>query len=133
MRDRIAQFVKESVDWLIAEQQGCCRYQLDEHLAVFVGWSGGYGKEERNDIIQAKDDPDWGINAGVKVWTSDYMQTDFDWLNFPYEKDGDVWDMSLGIAPNDNYDSIANSLLEWYEEVKDLNMTDDGLIIREEN
>jgi hypothetical protein len=133
MRDRIAQFVKESVDWLIAEQQGCCRYQLDEHLAVFVGWSGGYGKEERNDIIQAKDDPDWGINAGIKVWTSDYMQTDFDWLNFPYEKDGDVWDMSLGIAPNDNYDSIANSLLEWYEEVKDLNMTDDGLIIREEN
>ena len=133
MIKEIAQFVKESVEWLIESQEGCCRYQLDEHLAIFVGWSGGYGDEPRNDVLQAKDSNDWGINAGVKVWTSDYMQTDFDWLNFPYEENGDVWDMSLSIGPNENYDIVAKSLLAWYDEVKDFDMTDDGLIIKEEN
>jgi murein DD-endopeptidase MepM/ murein hydrolase activator NlpD len=43
MHNQIAQFVKESVEWLVENQEGCCRYQLDDHLAIFVGWSGGYG------------------------------------------------------------------------------------------
>jgi len=129
---KIAQFIKESVEWLVENQEGCCRYQLDDHLAIFVGWSGGYGKEPRKDVIQAKDDPDWGINVGIKVWTSDYMQTDFDWLNFPYEEDGDVWDMSLSIAPNDDYERIAKSLLKWYNEVKEFDMTDGGMILPRE-
>lgn len=129
-KQEIAKFVEESVQWLIAEQQGCCRYQLDEHLAIFVGWSGGYGEEKRDDIIQAKDDPDWGINVGIKVWTSDYMQTDFDWLNFPYEEDGDVRDMSLGIRPNANYQRIAKTLIEWYDEVSSFTLADDGKILR---
>lgn len=131
-KNKIAQFVKESVEWLQEMQQGCCRYKLDDHLAIFVGWSAGYGKEKRDDIIQAKDDPDYGINVGIKVWTSDYMQTDFDWLNFPYEKDGDVLDMSLGVEPNDNYESIAETMMKWYDDVKEYDMTDDGLILERE-
>ncbi|MBQ1998656.1 MAG: hypothetical protein II220_04125 [Spirochaetales bacterium] len=70
MLDKISKFVKESVEWLQKEQQGCCTYELDDHLAVCVGWSGGYGEEKRNDIIQAKDDPDYGINVGIKVWSN---------------------------------------------------------------
>lgn len=129
-KQEVTTFIKESVEWLVNEQQGCCRYQLDEHLAIFVGWSSGYGKEKRDDVIQAKDDPDWGINVGIKVWTSDYMQTDFDWINFPYEKDGDVWDMSLSVAPNANYECLAKSLLEWYNEVCAFTFADDGEILR---
>lgn len=131
MKNDIAQFIKESVEWLIANQEGCCRYQLDEHLAIFVGWSGGYGDEPRKDVIQAKDDLDWGINVGLKVWTSDYLQTDFDWLNFPYEENGDVWDMGLSVSPNANYEQLAKSMLEWYDEVKDFELDDDGKIIKE--
>ena len=129
MKKEIAKFVKESVEWLVAEQQGCCTYRLDDHLAVCVGWSAGYGNEKRNNIIQAKDDFDWGINVGIKVWTSDHMQTDFDWLNFPYEEDGEVWDMGLGISPNENYKAIAKSLLEWYDEVKDFKLNNSGMIL----
>jgi hypothetical protein len=128
---KIAQFIKESVEWLVENQEGCCRYQLDEHLAIFVGWSAGYGDEERDDIIQAKDDPDWGINAGVKVWTSDYMQTDYDWLNFPYEKDGDVWDMGWDIKPNEDYERVAKYMLKMYDEAKHLVLNDDGMILEE--
>ena len=127
----IAQFIKESVEWLVKEQMGCCRLKLDDRLAIFVGWSAGYGKEKRNDVIQAKDDPDYGINVGLKVWTSDDMWTDFDWLNFPYEEDGDVWDMSLSVEPNDNYERLAKSMLEWYDEVKDFELDNSGKIIKE--
>lgn len=131
MLNKITRFIEESVEWLVLEQQGCCTYELDERLAVCVGWSSGYGKEKRDDIIQAKDDPDWGINVGIKVWTSDSMRTDYDWINFPYYEDGDVLDMGLSIAPNDNYDNIAKSLLKWYDDVKHFTITDNGEILRE--
>ena len=135
MKNKIAKFIKESVEWLQQEQQGCCRYKLDDHLAIFVGWSAGYGYDKRNDVIQAKDDPDWGINAGIKVWTSDYMQTDYDWLNFPYEKDGDVWDMDCAVSPqegNYDYERVTKRLLGMYNEVKELDMTDGGMILPRE-
>ena len=132
MKNKVAKFIKKSVEWLQKEQCGCCRYELDNHLAIYVGWSGGYGNEKRNDVIQAKDDLDWGINVGIKVHTSDYMQTDYDFLNFPYYENGDVLDMGLSVAPNDNYELIADDLLKWYDEVKNLEINDDGKIIEEE-
>lgn len=130
-RNAIAKFIEESVQWLIKEKQGCCRYQLDDHLAIFVGWSAGYGDEKRDDVIQDPDALDWGIDVGLKVWTSDYMQTDYDYLNFPYD-DEDVWDMGLSVSPNANYDHLAKSMLEWYNEAKELDMTDNGKILPRE-
>ena len=140
-RNAIAKFIEESVEWLIKEKQGCCRYQLDNRLAIFVGWSAGYGNEKRDDVIQAKDNPDYGINVGIKVWTSDDMWTDFDWLNFPYYDNGDVLDMGMAIAYKDDiadgllesvdYEPLADTLLRWYDEVKDLEMNDNGMIIKE--
>jgi hypothetical protein len=131
--NKIAKFIKESVEWLEKNQEGCCHYKLDDHLAILVGWSAGYGDEERDDVIQAKDSPDWGINAGIKVWTSDYMLTDYDWVNFPYYENGDVLDMSISIAPNDNYEYIASSLIAFYDEVRDLILNDDGQILEVTN
>ena len=131
MKNKIAEFVKESVEWLQKEQLGCCHYKLDDHLAVVVGWSAGYGDEVRDDVIQAKDNPDYGINAGIKVWTSDYMLTDYDWINFPYrEDDGEVWDMGFGIEPNDDYELVAKSLLDMYYDVNGFTIADDGKILR---
>ena len=130
MKNEIAKFLKESVEWLVANQQGCCRHKLDDHLAVFVGWSGGYEKEKQDDIIQANDDLTYAINAGIKVWTSDSMWTDYDWLNFPYRADdGEVWDMGFSINPNENYEFAAESLLGWYDDAKYLRLADDGKIL----
>ncbi len=129
-KQEIATFIKESVEWLQKEQMGCCRYKLDDHLAIFVGWSGGYDEEKDDTLIQANDDLTYAINVGIKVWTSDDMWTDYDYLNFPYEKDGDVWDMGMSIAPNDNYEDIVQSLLDWYTEVAGFKFTDNGEILR---
>jgi hypothetical protein len=133
MKNEITNFIKESVEWLVAEQQGCATYKIDDHLAICVGWSAGYGKEARNDVIQAKDNPDYGINVGVKVWTSDTsMLTDYEWIQFPYYNDGEVLDMEMSIIPNENYDHIADVLLKWYDEVENLVLADDGRILEDD-
>lgn len=131
MTSTIAQFIEKSVKWLQENQAGCCRYKLDDHLAVFVGWSAGYDEKKDDSIIQAEDDPYYAINAGVKVWTSDAMWTDYDWINFPYYKNGDVIDMGITIAPDEDYESLAVELLHWYDQVKDLTLTDNGLILED--
>ena len=130
-RNKIKEFIKESVEWLQKEQMGCCRYKLDDHLAIFVGWSAGYGEERRDDVIQAKDYPDYGINAGIKVWTSDDLWTDFDWINFPYYKDGDVLDMDCAISPQEDWERVTDYLLRMYYEVNHLKLANDGMILRD--
>lgn len=130
-KKQIKKFIKDSVEWLIENQMGCCRYKLDDHLAIFVGWSAGYGEEKRYDVIQAKDNPDYAINAGIKVWTSDDMWTDYDWLNFPYYKDGEVLDMDCNISPQEGWERVTKYLLKMYYEVCHLKIADDGLILRD--
>ena len=133
MKNKIAKFVKESVEWLQEIQEGCCHYMLDDHLAIFVGWSAGYGDEQRDDVIQAKDEPDFGINVGIKVWTSDALMTDYDWINFPYYENGDVLDCGISIAHNDDYEEIASHLINWYNMMKDLTLANDGQILEDKD
>ena len=126
---QLSQWLKDSVNCLIDHQEGCCTYKLDDHLAVCVGWSAGYGDELREGIIQAKDEPDYAINAALKVWTSDSMRTDFDYINAPYYENSDVVDTAVSISEDEDYDKLAEYFLEEYERLKDLEIRDDGLII----
>ena len=126
---QLSQWLKDSVNWLIDHQEGCCTYKLDDHLAVCVGWSAGYGDELREGIIQAKDEPDYAINAALKVWTSDSMRTDLDYINAPYYENSDVVDTAVSISEDEDYDKLAEYFLEEYERLKDLEIRDDGLII----
>ena len=128
----VAKFIKESVDWLIEQDMGCATLKLDDRLAVCVGWSAGFGSEKRDDVIQSKSEPDYAIMAGIKVWTSDDMRTDYDFINYSYYKDGDVNDISLSIGPADAKDdflSVAKALVRDYEQfLKDLEISEDGEI-----
>lgn len=126
---QLSQWLKDSVNWLIDHQEGCCTYKLDDHLAVCVGWSNGYGSEPREDIIQGIDDLDYAVNAAIKVWTSDDMRTDLDYINAPYYPNGDVADVSVSISEDEDFDKLAEYFLKEYEGLKDLEIRDDGLII----
>ena len=131
--DEVANFIKDSVESLKDGSSTNNRLKLDDRLAVFVGWSDGYDEDDET-VIHNEDEPSYAINAGIKVWTSDDMWTDFDFLNFAYHKDGDIEDISLSIGPDDakdGYKSVAKWLLDEYESIKDLNISEDGLIIEE--
>lgn len=127
----IAKWIENSVKQLIVSQQGCGTLKLDDHLAICTGWSAGYGEEKRDDVIQAKDEPDFAICVGLKVWTSDDLRTDFDYINFPYYEDGECVDYSVSISPNEDYEKLTEWLLDCYGNLEAFVTRDDGLI--EEN
>lgn len=126
---QLSQWLKDSVNCLIDYQEGCCTYKLDDHLAVCVGWSGGYPNEPDESLIQGIDDLTFAIDAAIKVWTSDSMRTDLDYINVPYYENGDVIDIGISISKNEDYDKLAEYFLKEYEGLKDLEIRDDGLII----
>lgn len=125
----LGQWIKETVEWLQKEQQGCGTYKLDDRLAVCVGWSAGYGDEAREDVIQAKDEPNYAINAALKVWTSDSMGTDLDYINAPYYDDGEVMDYGFTISPSEDYWMLAHDFLEAYHDVEDLVIEENGHVV----
>ena len=131
--DNIAKWLKESTDWLIDNQQGCCTLKLDDRLAICVGWSNGFGDEPRKDVIQAIDNLDYAVVAGIKVWTSDDMRTDFDFINFPYCKGGDVYDDTYTIAKDEDFDWLANALITDYEVLEGLEIDKDGEVKEVQN
>lgn len=128
---QLSQWLKDSVNCLIDHQEGCCTYKLDDHLAVCVGWSAGYGDVygPGDYCIQAKDDPNYAINAALKVWTSDSMRTDLDYINAPYYDDGEVMDFGFTISPGEDYWMLARDFLEAYHDVEDLVIEDNGHIV----
>ena len=131
--DNVAKWLKESTDWLIDNQQGCCTLKLDDRLAICVGWSNGFSDEPRKDVIQAIDNLDYAVVAGVKVWTSDDMRTDFDFINFPFCKGGDVYDDTYTIAKDEDFDWLANALITDYEVLEGLEIDKGGEIKEVQN
>ena len=131
--DNIAKWLKESTDWLIDNQQGCYTLKLDDRLAICVGWSNGFSDEPRKDVIQAIDNLDYAVVAGVKVWTSDDMRTDFDFINFPFCKGGDVYDDTYTIAKDEDFDWLANALITDYEVLEGLEIDKDGEVKEVQN
>lgn len=129
--EEIQKSIKEAVDWLIEEDMGCVTIKLDDRLAICVGWLPGYGEEIRDDCIQSKSEPTFAINAGIKVWTSDDMRTDYEFINMPYYENGDVIETDISIEEKDkedNYQHVAKWLLDQYESIKDLDIDENGLI-----
>lgn len=124
----LAKLLAEDIEWLKDEQMGCCTHKLDDRLAVCVGWSDGFDENDET-VIHAEDDPTWAIVAGVKVYTSDDMLTDFDFINFPYHENGDIEINDLSIDPEDDLEVIAKDLLDEYDSLKDLEIDETGLII----
>lgn len=124
----LSKWLKKSVNWLIDHQEGCCTFVLDDHLAVCVGWSGGYENEPDESLIQAIDDLTFAVNAAIKVWTSDSMRTDLDYINAPYYPNGEVADISVSISEDEDYDALAEYFLKEYEGFKSVVIADNGEI-----
>lgn len=129
----LSKWLKESVDWVIDHQEGCCTYVLDDRLAICVGWSGGYKNEPDESIIQAIDDLTFAVNAALKVWTSDSMRTDLDFINAPYYPNGEVVDISVSISEDEDYDKLAEYFLKEYEGFKSVVISDNGEITKNPN
>lgn len=123
----IAKFIRDSIETLQSSDMTCCKYDLDNNLAIYVGWSSGYDEDD-DTVIHASDNPSYAINVGIKV-RNDFDWSDFDMLNFPYYENGEVLAAALSIPNNPDYDGINDAawLIETYEEM--YQEVEDGVLI----
>lgn len=123
----LAERISSAVKDLISMDEGCVTIELDSRLAVCVGWLNGYDPEDES-CIHSKNSPTWCINAGLKVWTSDSMRTDYEFINAPYFRSGDVWMTDVAISPDALIEELADYFLKEYEAMKACVIEEDGLI-----
>lgn len=132
-KQELAKKIKEAVEYFEKDERGCYTLKLDDKLAICVGWSDGYDVTNTG-VIHSRIEPTWCINAGIKVWTSDSMRTDYDFINSPYYEDsGDVWDTDVSISPSENYEELADYFLTEYEAMSKFEIEDDGKITGHKN
>ena len=128
---KIAKFIEDSVSGLKNGEATNYRYKLDDRFAIFVGWSDGYSEDDK-EVIHNEETPTAGITAGIKVWTSDDMWTDFDYLNAPYYEGGEVLSDELAVTPDDDFTVLASHFLNDYDsEYSELTVDEDGKVIEE--
>lgn len=129
--DKAAKFIKESVEWLIQEEMGCCTKELTPEVQLAVGWLNGYDPEDTT-LIHSKEDPTWCICVGIVAADGDDLKTDLEWLTIPYvadgENEGDVFsELMEPLSPNDNYAKVFEYLAKEYEGIlKEYDVHSDG-------
>lgn len=123
----LAKDIKDAVEWLKKENCGCVTLKLDDRLAVCVGWSDGFDLDDKT-VIHGMP-ATYAIVAAIKVWTTDDMRTDLDWVDAPYYEDGSVCDTEQSIYPdNEDYEWLATNFLNEFDILKELDIDEKGLI-----
>ena len=125
--ETLAKEIKSAVEWLKEEDCGCVTLKLNGTLAVCIGWSDGFDPDDET-VIHSKASPTYAIVAAIKVWTTDDMRTDIDWVDAPYYEDESVYDDEIFIGYDDNYELIAEGFLKDFEELKELDIDENGRI-----
>lgn len=110
----LAKKIKKAVEALVASENGCVTIKLDDNLAICVGWSDGFDAIN-DEFIHSKIEPSFCLMVGIKVWTSDDLRTDYDWINAPFLKNEEVLDVESNIKLNEDYEKLAIWLLNEYE------------------
>lgn len=116
---KAAAFIKESVEWLLSQQCGCCTIRLSAATQLAVGWENGFDPEDPF-VIHSKHEPTWGICVGIKAIDGDDLKTDFEWLTAPYVADGDnegevFSNLETSLSPKDDYEKTFEYLVGEYQ------------------
>ena len=128
---KAADFIKESVEWLLSQGCGCCTTRLTAATQLAVGWGNGFDPEDPS-VIHSKSEPTWGICVGIKAIDGDDLKTDFGWLTTPYVADGDnegevFSNLETSLSPKDDYEKTFEYLVEEYQGLlKDYKVHRDG-------
>ena len=128
---KAAAFIKESVEWLLSQNCGCCTIRLTATTQLAVGWENGFDPKDPS-VIHSKSEPTWGICVGIKSIDGDDLKTDFEWLTTPYAADGDnegevFSNLETSISPEEDYEKTFEYLIgEYGSLLKEYNVLKDG-------
>lgn len=124
-------FIKESVEWLLSQERGCCHIRLTENTQLAVGWENGFDPKDSS-VIHSKSEPTWCICVGIKALEGDDMKTDFEYLTTPYVADGDdkgevFSNLEMPLSHEDDYEKTFEYLIgEYVSLLKEYKVQKDG-------
>lgn len=122
----LARWLDEEVEFLKENQDYTGGYaQLGNGLAVVVLWSPGYGDEERDDVIQAEDNRDYALCAGIKVYNPSDTPDGWTMLS---DKEGNILTDEISIIPDEDYTALAKSLLDEFSRFETADYDEDGVV-----
>jgi len=125
--ENVKKFIEDSVNSLLTTDYTCCRYELDNDLAFFIGWDGGFSDEEDDSIYQDTKDKTFAICMKIAN-TREYVWADYEFNYMPYYKDtGDLYDTNSSIPRGFNGNELAKWYIKEYKNIlRDFN---DGLLV----
>jgi len=125
----LAKWLKQEVEFLKENQDYVGGWiQLGNGLAAVVLWTPGWGDEKRDDCIQAEDNPDYALCAGIKIYNP--HDTPDGWLMLS-DKEGNIVTEESGISPKEDYEAEAKWLLDDFAKVETVDYDEDGVITSE--
>lgn len=130
-KEEIKSFLQSSVDTLIDNEDLVRSLHLGAGLYLVVGYSEGFGKEFRDDVIQSSENPAYAICAKI-AYNESNLSSDYesDW-SMPIYSGGssEVFDSEVSIEPKEDYSHLVTWFIQNYHEIiKGLN---DGTILCE--
>lgn len=125
----LAKWIKEEVEFLTNNEEYVGGWlQLGNGLAATILWEPGYGIEERDDVIQSKDNPDYALNAGILVYNP--HDTPDGWHPLS-DNEGNVVTETTAFKKSDesdDYSELAKWILKDFEGLKDVDYDKNGVI-----
>lgn len=122
----LARWLDEEVEFLKENQDYTGGYaQLGNGLAAVVLWSPGFGDDERDDVIQAEDNRDYALCAGIKVYNPSDTPDGWTMLS---DKEGNILTDEISIIPDEDYTALAKSLLDEFSRFETADYDEDGVV-----
>lgn len=111
----LADFLEDSVEFLEFNDMGCCKYNLSNTLALYVGWCDGYDEND-TDLIHSKSEPSYCLVVGIKE-RNDFDFSDYMFIDSPLDEEGEPIDTQTAILRTENYGQLAKSFLEEHQTI----------------
>ena len=128
----LADFIQDALNGLKKDATGTYYYKLGGRFHYVLGTSNAadWSEDDLKELALAQDG---NPIVGKIAVNCDDLQCDYDmdWYMPINDRTGEVWDTESAIYNDEDLNALAASIIDDYNGMKDLNLTDDGHIIEE--
>ena len=115
--DNVKNFIETMDDYGNIEYEDVNRYDLDDDLSIYVGYTGGYDKNGNDDYIHLKSDPSHILAVQLSEYGEDI--TNLDYLTVACNARNDnCYETQIPINKNGDYSNIVKQLISDYKKIR---------------
>lgn len=89
----------------------------NEPFSIIGGWMEGFSEDYSNLLCISKSEPKYAMCVKIAVNEGPYAYTDFEIMNMPINKEGDVDDTCIALEYDDDAETLAQFLLTEWERI----------------